>query len=236
MKNIFAAIIGVALCGSLATAGQTDSIICHISGKVIDRPQSHTAILYEAGQDSRLTGIKIPIENGEYSYILHSDYPQQYEVSFDDEIASGCWLTRKFFSGNGSVEIISYPEEKDTIDTVISTLPDNILQNTWWDRHCNEYLKQLHEIFNALDSLPKGSAEYEALIQEKDIVLAKQNDMLKAMIAEKPTVFGLAKIRDKMLWSRNRKGLEDYIDFLTNFIGTRCLTIPIPKRLPNILR
>ncbi|MDE6480355.1 MAG: hypothetical protein K2L45_08790, partial [Muribaculaceae bacterium] len=71
---------------AIAAGYQNDSIICHISGTVVDRPDSKYAILLEAGKDYRTSPcIPIPIVDGKFSYTLKDDMPRVYDLTFDDE-------------------------------------------------------------------------------------------------------------------------------------------------------
>lgn len=117
---------------SLITTGAAenpnDSIICQISGSVVERPASKYAILLEAGKDFRTSPyISIPIVDGKFSYTLKDDMPRVYDLTFDDEYSKGTWKIRNFFTGNGYVEFSCSDDDMDQVEVFKSDLADNIL-------------------------------------------------------------------------------------------------------------
>ena len=116
------------------------TITCEITGTVIDRPESTSALIVEAGKDFRIhPSIEVPVVDGKFSYTLHDTIPMAYEVFFDDELKLGSWRIRNFFSGNGNVKLFYYNSEKADNDKVISDIGDNILAEKFKKMNKDEF-------------------------------------------------------------------------------------------------
>lgn len=150
-----------------AEAECADSIVCHITGTVVDRPESKLALLMEYGTDMRVTGAKgIDIIDGKFSYDLKTDVPRQYEIIFDDEERSGGWRIKSFFVDNGDVELTYYNDELADSNRVVSSLPDNIVAARWkkmCDDACGSTMKRL---IAEMDSLYNRGKAYSEPLKE----------------------------------------------------------------------
>ncbi len=174
-----------------------DSIICNISGTIIDRPDSKYAILLESGKDFRMSPyISIPIINGHFTYTLKDDMPRVYDLFFDDELREMMWKTRSFFTGDGYVEFTSCDNDIDKIDPFMSDLRDNILYLNINETLDNKFSKQL----NALDD--KISVLYD---DGKAYTMEVQNLLKKIKSAE--SAEDKAKLKD--LFFQYRKGPKE---------------------------
>lgn len=99
---------------SLIPRDITGKIHCHLSGKVIDRPQSSRLILIESGKNTRTSNfLSIPIRNGVFEYDLYSDTEEVYELIFWDELLRSAWYTTAFFAEKGPVNFTFYPKENE---------------------------------------------------------------------------------------------------------------------------
>ena len=156
----------------------TDSIICRITGTVIDRPETTSAMIIEAEKDFRIHDyITVPVVDGKFSYTLHDTIPMAYDVIFDDELKRGSWRIRNFYSGNGEVNLFYHNYESADNDSVVSDIADNFIAekftkmkkaefqeeqkrlyaliNSLYDNK-TVYSKEVQELYDKLDSLPKG--------------------------------------------------------------------------------
>ncbi len=150
-----------------ASVQPNDSITCHISGTVIDRPDSKFALLIEADKDIRVHDyITMPIIDGKYSYTLRDDVPRVYSVEYDDELRSGSRRIRKFFTGNCDVEIISHNREHSDDDKVVSDLLDNILAAKCKQEQDEKYKPSMDILYSKMDSLYGCKAAYSPEIQK----------------------------------------------------------------------
>ncbi len=173
MKKIFLLLVlSMSIMTSKGSEIQNDSIICHISGEVVDRPNSKYAILLEVGKDIRTSPvIPIQIVDGKFSYTLKDDMPRVYNLTFDDEYSKGGWKIRNFFTGNGSVEFLCKDSDLDLIESFKSDLQDNVL-----------YLK----IENTLDSIYANKIsvlndEFSPLFEDDAVYTQKVKTLLKKM-------------------------------------------------------
>lgn len=98
------------------------SICCHLSGTVADRPNSVRLILINAFSDTRSAPwLSIPIRDGKFEYDLYTDISQKYELIFWDERMNGQWRPIPFFAENGKVEFTLYPMDREPISYEIKT-------------------------------------------------------------------------------------------------------------------
>lgn len=167
MKKLFLfTALAMSFMTSTAAGNQNDSIICHISGTVFDRPDSKYAILLEAGKDFRTSPyIPIPIVDGKFSYTLKDDMPRVYDLTFDDEYSKGCWKTRSFFTGNGYVEFSCGDKDIDRIEPVKSDLRDNILYHQIEETLDNRYANQLKTVNDLISPLFDDDSAYSQEVQ-----------------------------------------------------------------------
>ncbi len=136
-----------------------DSIECHISGTLVDRPDTKSVYIIEAGKDLRVNGsVKVPVVDGKYEYTLHDDMPRAYEVFFDDEMRRGNMRIRQFFTGNGDVEIISHAPGKEDNDSMRSDIADNLLAEQWRKIELREFMPRLSQFSSKIDSLYEHNA------------------------------------------------------------------------------
>ncbi len=145
---------------------QKDSIVCHISGEVVDRPDSKYAILLEAGKDVRTSPyITIPIVDGNFSYTLKDDMPRVYNLTFDDEYSKGAWRTRNFFTGNGSVDFLCGDSDMDVIESFKSDLQDNVLYLKIENTLDNVYANKIAAINDKLSPMFDDNSAYSLEVQ-----------------------------------------------------------------------
>lgn len=94
--------------------GQNEKTICSISGRVINR-ESKTILIRKSTQELRSflkEPIKIPIQNGVFSYNLPFTEIEALELIFEDELDKGMWKPILFFPFNGKIEFELYPQEE----------------------------------------------------------------------------------------------------------------------------
>ncbi|MDE7418595.1 MAG: redoxin family protein [Muribaculaceae bacterium] len=167
MKKFFLFMaLALSLMTGQAAGNQNDSIICHISGTVVDRPDSKYAILLEAGKDFRTSPcIPIPIVDGKFAYTLKDDMPRVYNLTFDDDYGKGMWKTRSFFTGNGYVEFSCGDNKVDKIEPFKSDLDDNILYLKIEETLDNRYANQLETVNAQISPLFDNDSAYTPEVQ-----------------------------------------------------------------------
>lgn len=175
---------------NLSLPQPNDSIECHISGTLIDRPDTKSVYIIEAGKDLRIhPSVKVPVVDGRYEYTLRDDMPRAYEVFFDDEMRRGNMRIRHFFTGNGDVEIISHAGGLEDNDSLRSDLPDNILAEGWRKIELRDFMPRLNRLYAKMDSLYDNKAALRPEVQRLDAEFASMepgekrdsvNDLRKA--------------------------------------------------------
>lgn len=99
---------------NLNPSEQKGKIHCHLSGKIIDRPQSSRLTLMKANKNPSSTPwLSIPVRNGEFEYDFYTDNEEVYEIFFWDDMMNGSWRTALFFAENGPVSFTLYPLEAE---------------------------------------------------------------------------------------------------------------------------
>lgn len=146
-----------ALLISLATFAKAQ-ITCHLSGVVVDRPQSKTLKMTKAGQDLRFDGVNIPITDGKFDYKFSAEAEEIYELAFDDELNEGAWRPIAFCAESGTIEFMLHPMEEFTKNTIKGGLEnDKIVQR-------NEFARKLsQEHF----STPDGNRRFPPYSREE---------------------------------------------------------------------
>jgi thiol-disulfide isomerase/thioredoxin len=100
----------------------TSFIHCKIKGEVIDRPESNQLILLKKGEDARVAGKYITIQNGKFEYELDCNNPEAYELIFFDELNNSKSIT--FFAESGTVYFKLYPMNRFK-ENVIIRVPES---------------------------------------------------------------------------------------------------------------
>lgn len=142
-------------------------ITCQITGTVIDRPETTSALIVEADKDFRIhPSIKVPVVDGKFSYTLQDTIPMAFEVIFDDELKRGSWRIRKFFSGDGDVKLFYHNREKADNDMVISDIGDNTLAEKFNKMKNDEFQEELNRLYALINSLYENKTAYANDIRE----------------------------------------------------------------------
>lgn len=153
-------------------------ITCIIEGEVIDRPQSSRLILGRKNTDYRVsTFISIPIRDGKFSYTLHTDVNDAYELIFWDEYSMGGWRPTYFLTENGRLHFTLYPEDNKPHTILQTKAPFNneiIRMNSLLDSLFN--YEPIYSEFNRLNNEDRLYSDiYKEWIQ--DIRDAKDNEL-----------------------------------------------------------
>lgn len=144
--------------------GSVDSTTCIITGTVIDRPKTKSAMIVEANKDFRIhPPVNVPVVDGKFSYIIHDTVPRAYQVIFDDERAT--WQNRYFFTGEGNIELFYHNEEKVDDDLIVSDISDNILAEKFSDMEKAEIKVERDSLYALIDSLYENNAVHSPDIQ-----------------------------------------------------------------------
>ncbi len=99
------------------TEQSTKPVQCHITGTVIDRPESKVLELYthidgEAAASSRPVA-EIKIRDGKFAYDLVLDEADYCTLSFAEEKARGSWFPIHFIADGDTVRLTLYPDAEE---------------------------------------------------------------------------------------------------------------------------
>jgi thiol-disulfide isomerase/thioredoxin len=111
----------------------TNSIKCILKGEVIDRPQSSQILLMKSGENPRVNGVLIPINNGRFEYELTCSHEELYQLIFYDEVQRGEWGIVRFISEESVVNFKLHPIDK---------IDKNIIDG---GKLTKEYIDYVHE-------------------------------------------------------------------------------------------
>jgi len=122
-------------------AQSTGFIRVTLKGEVKDRPQSSQLLLLKHGEDPRVNGVNIPINNGQFEYILNCGHEELYELIFDDELQRGMWRPIEFVSEQGVINFTLHPLEQ---------FDKNIVEGGNLNKEYRNYYSKLFEKHTAI--------------------------------------------------------------------------------------
>ncbi len=205
MRYILYLIANILSFSALYAVQPADSITCRVMGTVIGRPDSKEVMVIEAERDFRVhKSLSVPVEDGKFSFVLHDDVPRAYQIIFDTELKNGSWRNRYFFTGNGEIDIISRTDGNIDNDSVISSIPENLLANRFQEIE-NEYLHpEMDSWYARIDSLYENKA---AFIPELQRIMDQYEKMAPGM--ERDSLRALADVYFR--GSREKMYSEEYM-------------------------
>lgn len=189
---------------------EKSGIACVIEGETVDRPYSSRLILARKGTDLRIAPfISIPIRNGKFSYTLHTDINDTYELIFWDEYSRGGWMPAHFLSENGKLNFTFYPMDSKPHVVIHTEAPFN-----------KEIIRMNHLLDSVFD-FEHLYAEYDRLSNEDHLY----NDTYKQWMKEAQSAKTdhewdlLYKKRDEltqrgMIYTEEGKALNEQIKLL----------------------
>ena len=119
MKKLICTLFLLSCCIAFLTAqDKLPGITCIIEGVVVDRPESSSLLLLGDGEDPRINGTSIPIEEGKFRYVLLVDHHEMYSLNFSDELQQGSWRPVPFFAENDTVRFTLFPQDRYDENTV----------------------------------------------------------------------------------------------------------------------
>ena len=120
---------------------------CILKGKVIDRPNSNILVLSKKREDTRTAKVVyIPIKAGEFEYVLNCDYPQEYELAFQDELLNGAWHPVSFISEQSTIYFTLFPMDKHSQNNIEGS--DLNTEYREIEAKLTEYIEPLYKSLN----------------------------------------------------------------------------------------
>lgn len=166
------------------TEQSTKPVQCHITGTVIDRPESKVLELYthidgEAAASSRPVA-EIKIRDGKFAYDLVLDEADYCTLSFAEEKARGSWFPIHFIADGDTVRLTLYPDAEE-----------HRIEGTGASAEFQGYKEQLallnEAYYEKVDSLDEcnayNSEAYSALIAQLETT-DQRSDAFKALVEQ----------------------------------------------------
>lgn len=166
------------------TEQSTKPVQCHITGTVIDRPESKVLELYthidgEVAVSSRPVA-EIKIRDGKFAYDLALDEADYCTLSFAEEKARGSWFPIHFIADGDTVRLTLYPDAEE-----------HRIEGTGATAEFQGYKEQLallnEAYYEKVDSLDEcnayNSEAYSALIAQLETT-DQRSDAFKALVEQ----------------------------------------------------
>ncbi len=166
------------------TEQSTKPVQCHITGTVIDRPESKVLELYthidgEAAASSRPVA-EIKIRDGKFAYDLVLDEADYCTLSFAEEKARGSWFPIHFIADGDTVRLTLYPDaEEHRIEGTGATAEFQgykerlaLLNEAYYEKvdsldECNAYNSEAYSALIAqLETTDQRSDAFKALVEQ----------------------------------------------------------------------
>lgn len=166
------------------TSESTKPVQCHITGTVIDRPESKVLELYthidgEAAASSRPVA-EIKIRDGKFAYDLALDEADYCTLSFAEEKARGSWFPIHFIADGDTVRLTLYPDaEEHRIEGTGATAEFQgykeqlaLLNEAYYEKvdsldDCNAYNSEAYSALIAqLETTDQRSDAFKALVEQ----------------------------------------------------------------------
>ena len=166
------------------TEQSTKPVQCHITGTVIDRPESKVLELYthidgEAAASSRPVA-EIKIRDGKFAYDLVLDEADYCTLSFAEEKARGSWFPIHFIADGDTVRLTLYPDaEEHRIEGTGATAEFQgykeqlaLLNKAYYEKvdsldECNAYNSEAYSTLIAqLETTDQRSDAFKALVEQ----------------------------------------------------------------------
>ena len=166
------------------TEQSTKPVQCHITGTVIDRPESKVLELYthidgEAAASSRPVA-EIKIRDGKFAYDLVLDEADYCTLSFAEEKARGSWFPIHFIADGDTVRLTLYPDaEEHRIEGTGATAEFQgykeqlaLLNEAYYEKvdsldDCNAYNSEAYSALIAqLETTDQRSDAFKALVEQ----------------------------------------------------------------------
>lgn len=166
------------------TEQSTKPVQCHITGTVIDRPESKVLELYthidgEAAASSRPVA-EIKIRDGKFAYDLVLDEADYCTLSFAEEKARGSWFPIHFIANGDTVRLTLYPDaEEHRIEGTGATAEFQgykeqlaLLNEAYYEKvdsldDCNDYNSEAYTALIAqLETTDQRSDAFKALVEQ----------------------------------------------------------------------
>ncbi len=200
---------------------------CYITGKVINR-DSKTLVLLKQTEDSRYSGIEIPIDSsGNFNYNMNFQFVEAYELIFKDELGRGTWSPILFFPDNDKIEFTLYPKDEADSNKVQGSelsLKENAINQKLIDNYYNRYVFWEQKM-DSLMSITETNSIYYNTVSDSLKAIGQEITLfeLHCAVKEQVNIYGYNKLLRILRIQKDRRNiaidsLKKYCDlFLKEF-------------------
>jgi hypothetical protein len=131
----------------LYTPKHTEAIHSILKGTVVNRPQSSRLMLLKSGADARTAKLSyIPILDGQFEYVLHTDDEEAYQLIFWEEHSRGSWRSIDFIAEQDTVNFTLYPMDESEKNAIEGGLLNKKLKE--FEKNERDFIAPLFRSFN----------------------------------------------------------------------------------------
>jgi len=218
------------------------NIKCHISGTVIDRPQSSRLMLMPWNSDTRVyPWISIPIQDGKFDYTFHVDVEEAYDLIFYDERIQGGWRPISFFAENGDITFTLFPMDKWKENHISTNAPLNVLSKAY--KEIEKTLSSEFDFSSISEEMDKlwnenrlFSDEHKKLQEDINKATPEERDKLYRLQNELQKNGTLVELKDReKIWQKYGVGNGGGGTFLVDKTGVILAVNPTAEQVAVIL-
>ena len=155
-------------------AQSTGYISVTLKGEVNDRPQSSQLILLKQNENPDHDGVRIPINNGKFEYVLNCSHEEKYQIVFSEELEQNEIRLIEFFSEHGVINFILYPSDQ---------FRKNIVEGGILNREYQDYLSVAFDMSDAEED--EIIAKVTQYLEDNYSEVLKKHDALESDIFAK---------------------------------------------------
>ena len=153
----------------LLSQADPDNKMCHLTGRVIDRPGAKL-LLKKQVEDTRNHGTEVLIDsNGFFDYDLSYSHLEAYELIFKNELENGSWRPVLFFPEKDTISFVLYPMQMSDSNKISGsplTLKgkqyDKMVYSKYFEQYTYWYGKT-----DSLDAIKESKSEYARYVTNK---------------------------------------------------------------------
>ena len=200
---------------------------CYLTGKVINR-DSKTLVLLKQTEDSRYSGIEIPIDkSGNFNYNMNFQFVEAYKLIFKDELLRGIWRPILFFPDNDTIEFTLFPIEETDSNKIVGSklsLKENAIHQKLMKNYYDKYVSWEQKMDSLMRINETGSDYYNAIY---DSIKAIGQEIslfeFRCAVKEQVNIYGYSKLLRILRTEKDRRliaidSLKKYCDlFLEEF-------------------
>ena len=175
---------------TLVAQNDVGNIKCTLKGEVIDRPQVNRLILLKAGEDPRVNGVHIPVNDGKFEYVLNCKHEELYGLLIDDGLIRAIKPV-EFISEQGVINFTLYNTERYDVN---NSIKGGVLTKEYLDFDIEGINKQkvlMEELNTKILKLGKDAPDISSVAKTlQDSLIRELAIWVLQCAKERPTIVG----------------------------------------------